>query len=79
MFKANVNLLKCVKAIPSCRDLRVGDLLFKNAHEIRPGGYEYVVCHRISDGARIDFRIDHLEDCFEVVSEEVRAHRHGCH
>lgn len=66
-----INLLECVKAIPSCPDLRVGDRLFKVGHEFRPGGYEYVVCRRISDDARIAFRIDHLGDCFEVVEQEV--------
>lgn len=82
-MKINVNLLKCVKTIRSCRDLRVGDLLYKTSYEIRPGGYEYVICHRINDGARIEFRIDHLEDCFEVVSEDMyvlpKGHHHGCH
>ena len=63
--------LKCVKAIPACPKLEVGDLLWGQDHrEIWPGGYEYVVCHRLSDGMVLKFRVDHLEDCFEVVEVE---------
>ena len=62
--------LRCVKAIDACPELAVGDLLWGQWHrEIWPGGYEYVVCHRRDDGAVIKFRVDHLEECFEEVTE----------
>lgn len=67
---SNLPYLRCIKAIDACPELVVGDLLWREASEIWPGGYEYVVCHRRSDGAVIKFRIDHLEDCFEVVDVE---------
>ena len=63
--------LKCVKEIEACPELSVGDLLWGQEHrEIWPGGYEYVVCARREDGRIIKFRVDHLEDCFEVVEVE---------
>ena len=63
--------LKCVKEIEACPELSVGDLLWGQEHrEIWPGGYEYVVCVRREDGRIIKFRVDHLEDCFEVVEVE---------
>lgn len=66
----NLPYLKCIKEIPACPELAVGDLLWQQAREIWDGGYEYVVCHRRNDGAVIKFRVDHLEDCFEVVEVE---------
>lgn len=66
----NLPYLKCVKEIPACPELAVGDLLWQQAREIWEGGYEYVVCYRRNDGAVIKFRVDHLDDCFEVVEVE---------
>ena len=69
----NYPYLKCVKAIPACPDLEVGDLLWGSyEREIWEGGYEYVVTHRREDGRTIRFRADHLDDCFEVVEVEDR-------
>lgn len=66
--------LKCIKEIESCPDLSVGDLLWgKENREIWPGGYEYVVCARREDGRIFKFRVEHLEDCFEI--EEVEEER----
>ena len=65
------HLLKCVKVIESCPNLAVGDMLWKGAYEILPGGYEYAVCRRGSDNAVIKVRVDHLEECFEVVDVEL--------
>ena len=66
-----VPYLKCVKEIPSCPELEIGDLLWgQEMREIWPGGYEYVVCHRRGDGMVLKFRVDHLDDCFEVVEVE---------
>lgn len=63
----NFPYLRCVKAIEACPELEVGDLLWgQYAREILPGGYEYVVTHRRDDGLIIKFRVEHLEDCFEV-------------
>lgn len=62
-----VPYLKCVCEIPACPDLKVGDLLRKVTHRIMPGGYEYVMCSRRGDGKAVMFRIEHLEECFEVV------------
>lgn len=62
--------LKCTAEIEACPELKVGDLLWKERYEILPGGYEYVCCIRRSDGALIKFRIDHLDDCFEIVEVE---------
>lgn len=63
--------LKCIKAIEACPELAVGDLLWGSEHrEIWPGGYEYVVCTRREDGAVIKFRVEHLDDCFEIVEVE---------
>ena len=69
--KAYVHFLKCIKAIEACPNLAVGDMLWKVAYEILPGGYEYVVCRRKGDHAVIKFRVDHLADCFEVVDVPV--------
>ena len=73
--KAIVKLpyLKCIKTIDTCQDLEVGDLLLRQSGEIWHGGYEYVVCKRRDDGEIFKFRIDHLEDCFEI--EEVEEER----
>lgn len=69
VVKSTVPYLKCIKAIDACPELEVGDLLWGQEHrEIWPGGYEYVVCVRRDDGKIIKFRVDHLEDCFEVVN-----------
>ena len=65
------HLLKCVKGIESCPNLAVGDMLWKVAYEILPGGYEYAVCRRGSDNSVIKVRVDHLEECFEVVDVEL--------
>lgn len=67
---SNLPYLKCVKKIEACPELEVGDLLWGQTREIWPGGYEYVACHRREDGAVIKFRVEHLEDCFEVVDVE---------
>lgn len=65
--KTNLPYLKCVKTIDACPELAIGDLLWGMGNrEIWPGGYEYVVCTRRSDGAVIKFRVDHLEECFEI-------------
>lgn len=61
--------LRCVREIPACPVLEVGDLLWKVAQEADEGGYEYVICRRRGDGMVIRFRVEHLGDCFEV--EEV--------
>lgn len=67
---AHQRYLKCVKEIEACPELAVGDLLWQHTREIWPGGYEYVVCRRREDGEVIKFRVDHLEDCFEIVEVE---------
>ena len=70
--------LKCVREIPSCPDLHVGDLLWgAYEREIWDGGYEYAVTHRREDGRTIRFRIEHLDDCFELVDVEDRRWVHG--
>lgn len=68
MERVSVELpyLRCVKEIGACPELEVGDLLMRIGNEIWRGGYEYVVCRRRDDGKTIRFRIDHLDDCFEV-------------
>lgn len=72
--KSTLPYLKCVKEIEACPELAVGDLLWGQEHrEIWPGGYEYVVCTRRDDGRIIKFRVEHLEDCFEI--EEVEEER----
>lgn len=62
--------LKCIKEIAACPELAVGDLLWGQTREIMPGGYEYVAMVRRDDGRVIKFRVEHLEDCFEVVEVE---------
>lgn len=59
--------LKCIRAVPGTPDLKVGDLLWQVTREIWPGGYEMMVCNRRGDGAVIKFRVDHLDECFEIV------------
>lgn len=63
---ADFQILRCVKEIAACPELAVGDRLWRVASEIWPGGYEYVVTRRMSDGAVIKFRADHLDGCFEL-------------
>jgi len=63
-------LLKCVKEIPSCHELHEGDLLWKRSYEVDENGYEYVVCIRRDDNARIRFRVEHLSECFDEVVHE---------
>lgn len=63
-------LLKCVKEIPSCHELHEGDLLWKRSYEVDENGYEYVVCIRWDDNARIKFRVEHLSECFDEVVQE---------
>lgn len=74
-YTLEYEVLRCVKAIESCPELEVGDLLYKVTHEIWPGGYEYVVTNRVRDGRPIKFRVEHLEDCFELdmVKREIWA------
>lgn len=71
---SNLPYLKCIKEIPACPELAVGDLLWKQAHEIQPGGYEYAVCVRREDGVIIKFRVEHLDDCFELEAVEEMRH-----
>ena len=59
--------LKCVKAIPACPKLEVGDLVWQVTREIWDGGYEYAVAHRRGDGEVVKFRVEHLDNCFEEV------------
>lgn len=70
--------LRCVKEIPSCPALRVGDVLYKTSHEIWDGGYEYVVCKRIYDGVTMKFRESRIEECFEITEVPLRTVRHLC-
>ena len=71
-FKVSIPYLKCVKEIPTCPGLEVGDLLFPHPspREHWMGGYEYAVCRRRDDGMVFKFRIEHLDDCFEVEQVE---------
>lgn len=62
--------LKCVKAIESCPGLEVGDLLWGGTRDIWPGGYEYATYVRREDGHVFQFRVDHLDECFEIVDVE---------
>lgn len=61
--------LRCVKEVPSCPKIEVGDLLHSQTREIAHG-YEYVTCIRREDGKPVTFRVEHLEDCFEIVEVE---------
>ncbi len=75
-FTIEYEVLRCVKAIESCPELEVGDLLIRlDGNEIHAGGYEYVVTNRVSDWRKIKFRVEHLEDCFEldIVKREIWA------
>ena len=71
--KIKIPYLKCVKTIDKCPELEVGDLLLRLTNRIWHGGYEYVVCKRRDDGKTFEFRIEHLEDCFEI--EEVEEEK----
>ena len=70
---AYVHQLKCVKEIEACPNLAVGDILWKVAYEILPGGYEYAVLRRDSDRVVVKVRVDHLEECFEVIDVPVES------
>lgn len=74
---ADFHVLRCVKGIDACPELSVGDRLWKVASEIWPGGYEYVVTHRLADRAVIKFRADHLDDCFELEEVPVEDYMKG--
>lgn len=67
MITVRNRYLRCVKAIPSCPMLDVGDLVWKVGHHIEPGGYEYVTLRRRGDLMRFSVRLSHLEDHFEIV------------
>ena len=63
----NFKMLKCVREIPSCKGLKVGDLIYRIGGEIQPGGYEYVLVRRSRDSRVFGVRQEHLEDHFDVV------------
>lgn len=86
MVRMTVPYLRCTKAIKACPKLEVGDLLYRMSNEVWPGGYEYIVCRRRSDGEIIKFRIEHLCECFEIEQIEEKYHgwfghkkKGGCH
>ena len=56
-----------IKGLPG---LEKGDAVVRVAVEVMPGGYEYDVWHRISDGMTAKTRIEHREE-FDV--KEVEA------
>ena len=60
-------IYKCVKEIPACPELSVGDLIWNVRYEIWPGGYEYAVAVKLEDKTTVKFRQSHLEECFEEV------------
>lgn len=61
-----VPYLKCVRELPSCDGIEVGDLLWKRRTYVAEGGYEYAELVRRGDLRVFRARLDALDGHFEV-------------